>query len=195
MKTIIAFMQTSLKNFAAYRGATYIYFITSLFQIGVALLVWLAAENQSFPSYTKAELIGYYLVMIFVNWFVNWSMFTSVYRDIYSGDIQKDLIRPYSYFAAGFGQAAGFKIFSSITFFVGALCIYYLFVFFKAPISIPALSLTLLPAFLLSFVFAILLNYTFRFVLGILAFWLTEIRFVDYAYYTIFPFLSGDIFP
>lgn len=195
MKKTLAFFSVSIKNFSAYRGATYVYFATSLFHIGVALFVWLAAENQVFPSYTKAELVGYYLVLLFVNWFVNWSMFTSVYRDIYSGDIQKDLIRPYSYFAAGFGQAAGFKLFSSITFLVGVIFIYYVFLLFKAPISIPPLSLERLPFFLLSLAFAIVLNYSFRFVLSILAFWLTEIQFVDYAYYTIFPFLSGDIFP
>lgn len=188
-------MQASLKNFTAYRGATYIYFIMSIFHLGVALLVWLAAQNQNFPSYTKAELIGYYVVLLFLDWFVNWSMFTQVANDIKDGNIQKDLIRPYSYFTSMFGMAAGFKLYTSVTFFIGTVLIYYLLTSTHMPVSIPSIPLAMLPFLILSIVIAILISFTFRFALALFAFWFTEVRFIDFFYMTVSPLLSGDILP
>ena len=37
-------------------------FLGTLFHIGVAILVWLNAQNTQFSGYTKPELLTYYLL-------------------------------------------------------------------------------------------------------------------------------------
>jgi ABC-2 type transport system permease protein len=195
MKSFWSFLSISVKNQSVYYGAMYVYFVSALFHTGVALLIWLFAQNTQYAGYSKPELLGYYVLVLFLSTFNGWYVFGAIAQQISEGDILPYMLRPTSYLKAWFAIEAGFKLISTIIFLVGTIAITAIFLYFKAPISFPQLSLTDLLIFLPSIVCGILTTFLFTYMLGLLAFWFTEVQFVDYIYFTIVPFLSGDIVP
>lgn len=195
MKQILTFFQMSFKNQSAYRGAMYVYFVSTLFHLGVTLLIWLSAQNQVYAGYTKPEILGYYLVLMFIDTLIGWYVFNPIAQEIRNGEVLTHLLKPVSYMKVWFGLEAGFKAVGSIIYLIGTVIISMLFLTMRIPVSVPAQTFGHLVIIALSFVNAIMLSFTLTFLLGLLAFWLTETQFIDFAYFTIIPFLSGDIVP
>lgn len=185
----------SAKNQASYRGASLVFFFSLLFHVAVALFLWLSASNANYPIFTKPQLIGYFVLLLFFDWSLNLSMFSSTTRDIRNGDILKELMMPYSYFIALFARGAGFKAMSSILFLLGTVIVAILIVLAHAPLELPHPTAQTVVLALMASAIAMFANFTIRFCMGICAFWLTDVTFLDMTYYTIFPFLSGEIIP
>lgn len=195
MKDFWAFFTIHLKDQASYRAAMVIFFLGTLFHIGVAILVWLNAQNTQFSGYTKPELLTYYVSFLVLDMMLGWYIIHPVANQIIDGNILSYMLKPVSYIKAWFGMELSFKLLGSFVYGVGALALTSLLL--SQHVTLAPLSLSLSEIFFacIAGVFAILLTFLLNFILGLLAFWFTEIQFVDYLYFTIVPFLSGELMP
>lgn len=193
MKTILAFAKAAIHSNTAYRGAIVVWMIVSLIRIAVALFIWLTAENQVLGGYTKPEIISYYIIVMFFDWILMWTPFQSVTQEIKSGSIVSYLIKPVSYLKSWLGREFGFKIVAiSILTIVGA------------PLIITLKSANI-PIYLnpnwqwlfliLSIPGAIAISFLITMCMALLGFWFTEVRYVNYVYWTLMPLLGGLFLP
>ena len=163
--------------------------LISLIRTGIALLMWLASSNAVIGGYTKEEIISYYVVIIFAEWFFMWNPFHPIAEEIRSGYILTLLVKPLNYAKAWFAKEAGFKITA-----MGILSVAAVFVF--SMLKILNLHIKLIPGWdwLFShsghdrrrnnFFFTTMSMVT-------LAFWFTEVEYVNFLFWTIFIFLGG----
>jgi len=163
--------------------------LISLVRTGIALLMWLAAGNAVIGGYTKEEIISYYVVIMFAEWFLMWNPFHPIAEEIRSGYILTMLIKPLNYAKAWFAKEAGFKFTA-----MGILVIAAIFVF--AMLKILNLRVILIPGWdwllIIPALFAgVAISFFTTMSMVILAFWFTEVEYVNFLFWTIFIFLGG----
>lgn len=193
MKTILAFARAAIGSNTEYRGAIAVWMAVSLIRLGVALFVWLTAGNQILGGYTKSEIIGYYTIVLFFDWTLMWNPFNPVASEIKSGQIVVYLLRPVSYIRSWLGREAGFKLVSLSILSVVAMAIFFVLkVAGLIPILRPywnwlALSVAIPGAVTVSFLITMCM--------ALLGFWFTEVRYINYVYWTFMPLLGGLFLP
>jgi|GEM_PF-1389663 len=195
MKDAWSFFVVSMKDQASYRGAIVLYFFGGLFHIGVAILVWLNAQNTQFSGFTKPELLTYYLLFLVLDMVLGWYILHPVANQIIDGRVMSYILRPVSYLKAWIGMELSFKLIGVLIYGTGAGILAFVMLAYNvelAPLHLGIQNITLASlAGLCAVALTFLLNYS----LGLLAFWFTEIQFVDYVYFTIIPFFSGELMP
>lgn len=193
IRTVIAFARSAIGANTAYRGAIVVWMITSIVRIATALFVWMSSGNSTLGGYPRTALVGYYVVAWIFDWILMWNPFTPIVREIQTGQIVTYLIRPVSYFWANVGKEVGFKIMS--LFFLGL---------FGAALSVAlhnaGISLEILPGWdwlvlALAIPGTIAISFLLTMCMVSLGFWFTEVRYVNYLYWTIMPLLGGMFLP
>jgi len=193
MRTILAFARAMVSSNLSYRGAIVVWMVVSMIRLGVALFIWLAAGNQILGGYTKPEIIGYYVIILFFDWTLMWNPFNPIVSEIKSGQIMAYLLRPVSYVRSWLGKEAGFKLVSLSILSVIAIAIFFILSWIGLlPILHPnwgwlALSFAVPGAVAVSFLITMCM--------ALLAFWFTEVRYVNYVYWTFMPLLGGLFLP
>lgn len=195
MKDIVAFFIIHMKNQASYRAAIVVYFLGTLFHIGVAILVWLNAQNSQFTGYSKPELLTYYLLFLVLDMILGWYILHPVANQIIDGQILSYMLKPVSYIKAWFGMELSWKIVGATVYGLGTIVVTGILVSQHVPFAPLSLSIQDVCIAVFAGIFAIALSFLINFILGLLAFWFTEIQFVDYIYFTIVPFLTGELMP
>lgn len=193
MRTILAFVRAAVSSNLSYRGAIVVWMAVSLIRLGVALFVWLTAGNQILGGYTKPEIIGYYVIILFFDWTLMWNPFGPVASEIKSGQISAYLLRPISYVSSWLGREAGFKLVSLSILSVVAIAIFFILnaVGFL-PTLHPNWSWLVLS---IAIPGAVAVSFLITMCMALLAFWFTEVRYVNYVYWTFMPLLGGLFLP
>lgn len=170
-----------------------VWMVVSLIRLGVALFVWLTAGSQILGGYTKSEIIGYYVIILFFDWTLMWNPFGPVVNEIKSGQIAAYLLRPISYVHSWLGREAGFKLVSLSILSVAAIAIFFV-------LNAAGLLPILYPdwnwlALLVVIPGAVAVSFLITMCMALLAFWFTEVRYVNYVYWTLMPLLGGLFLP
>lgn len=189
MKIFWAFAKASFGSNVTYRGAIVVWMLISLIRTGIALLMWLASSNAVIGGYTKEEIISYYVVIMFAEWFLMWNPFHPIAEEIRSGYILTLLIKPLNYAKAWFAKEAGFKITA-----MGILAVATVFVF--SMLKILNLHIKLIPGWdwllvIPAMITGIIISFFTTMSMVTLAFWFTEVEYVNFLFWTIFIFLGG----
>ncbi|MBI5356436.1 ABC-2 family transporter protein [Candidatus Collierbacteria bacterium] len=189
MKIFLAFAKASFGSNVTYRGAIVIWMLISLVRTGIALLMWLAAGNTIIGGYTREEIISYYVVIMFAEWFLMWNPFHPIAEEIRSGYILTMLIKPLNYAKAWFAKEAGFKFTA-----MGILAIAAIFVF--SILKILNLRVILTPGWdwllVIPAIFTgVVISFFTTMSMVTLAFWFTEVEYVNFLFWTIFIFIGG----
>lgn len=193
IRTIRAFMKASIGSNTAYRGSIVIWMMTSMIRVGVALSIWLAASNTLAGGYTRLGIINYYMVSMFFEWILLWNPFYHISQEIKSGQIVTYLVRPVSFFYAWFGREAGFKTVAVFLFSIVGSITLILLQSMHFPIRIdPTISWVFLFAAIPG---AILISFLTTMCMASLGFWLTEVRYINYVYWTFMPLMGGLFLP
>lgn len=195
MKDFLAFFTIHLKDQASYRAAMVIFFLGTLFHIGVAILVWLNAQNTQFSGYTKPELLTYYLLFLVLDAILGWYVLHPVANQIIDGQILSYMLKPVSYIKAWIGMETSWKVTGAFVYILGSLTLTLILLSQHVQLAPLSLSMTEVGLAVLAGLFAIALTFLLNFILGLLAFWFTEVQFIDYIYFTIIPFLTGELMP
>ena len=176
-----------------YRSHSLVWFILALINPLIILMFWHgSAQDNSMVSQALPDLTSYYFLLIIANTFIisHSEGDVSIY-DIKLGGLIKYLLRPFPYYLAKFIEEFPYRVLQGI---FGIITFIILTVFFGSLMKISSSA----PVLLMSFpiiILAYFLSFTFKMILGILAFWLTDVWGIfDTAYVTTVVF-SGTVLP
>lgn len=193
MRKYWAFYTLGLENALAYRGPMFFWLAGNVISMFVMISVWLAADSSGkMGSFTKNELITYYIVALGLEWFVSWYPFNWIREEIKNGEIiGNSLVKPVSYFTRAFSAEASWH---SISVFLGlgVAFVFYLifqenFVGMAQPSQIPAL--------VFATILAALLTFSFSLCLGLLTFWFVETEMLFDVYWALLALFGGQLLP
>lgn len=181
MMKYLAFVRINIQNTIAYRGPILVWLICNILSLITIIAIWLSSSSgYLIGGYTKPELIGYYVVALFLNWLTDWFPFYWVKDEIKSGEIiLSTLTKPISFFKKAFGIELGWHL---VSLWIGLLASILLAFFLRQNISLNfyfSRIVLLVPVVGLS----ILITFSLSLCMGLLAFWFTEITAIDLIYW------------
>ncbi|MBI2641033.1 ABC-2 family transporter protein [Candidatus Roizmanbacteria bacterium] len=192
---ILSIFSLHFEQVFEFKSRIFVWFLVSLFEPILFALFWSGAfrDRQVLEGgWTFPAMASYYFMLIIVGS----SLITHHEEDISELDIQKGglvkyLLKPYSYYWAKFYEELPWRIIQ------GSFgMIMFLIIFFKLNhlidinLTFPNLLLSLVVIFL-----AYMLSFTYKMILGILAFWMTEIRSFFFLNEVIMIILGGYLMP
>lgn len=153
--------------------------------------VLLSADTSVLGGYTKPELIGYYILVFFVGQIINWFCYWDVSGVIYDGSVINFIIKPFSFFKKILVGELAWKI-ANILIYIFALLIIYAVLGGNISLSISGtVALKLVPVLIIGSAITFLMH----FLLGSIAFYLTETQFLIDFYFIFSQLLGGAIVP
>jgi len=184
-------------NFQAnlvYRFSTYVIFVSESLVFLFFFYLWssIYSSGQQIGSYSLREMISYYLVLQFLflttkNNGVSWE----VGEEIRNGELNNNLLKPYSYFGHAVSRSIG-RLFFCLA--VYSLLYVLLIAFFRNYTNISLDAFTVFMFFLLAFL-GFFINILVGYLVGLSAFWLGIIGGLSYAVMNITTFLEGGFVP
>jgi ABC-2 type transport system permease protein len=193
VKQYFTFFKNEFANTVVYRGPVLVWISSNILALLVITAVWTAADTgQTIASYTKAELISYYVVSFFLNWIINWLPIYSTVEEMRSGEIASStLIKPISFYWRKFSEELGWHAFSTI---LGTIFTLIIIILFRQYLVLSFPWERILPA-ILATISAIFVIFEFSLCLGLLAFWFTDVWALDGLFWAGKAFLGGQVLP
>lgn len=193
MRKYWAFYSLGIQNTLAYRGPIFFWLAGNIISMVVMIAVWLSVDSDGvMGSYSKNELITYYIIAFGLEWFVNWYPFNWIREEIKNGDIVGTaLLKPLSYFGKAFAAEASWH---SITVFLG-LGITLIFTLAFQQFFIPIVNISQIPILIIAILLAAFLTFSFSICLGLLTFWVLETEMLFDLYWAILALLGGQLLP
>ncbi len=128
LKTMIALGKMQLKQYTIYQLNFWLFTLNRLVELIVYIFVWQAIYQQTGSAGDFANLsqmVTYYLLAIAFSSFATWGINEDMAYSIRTGQINKELLNPISYFSYYFGLNLGELAFATIVglavFVIGAL--------------------------------------------------------------------------
>lgn len=193
MKKYITLFHINWQNSLQYRFSLIIYILGYSLYIGVLLYLWSAiySEGQSVGNYTLSQLTTYYLLQLMINSvifsYISWDLIDNI-KDGYFSNF---LIKPLDYFIYWFTVNLSGKIIEAV--FV-SIAVGLISIFFQGYFSFPERIISLI-YFLISVGLAIILAFEMDFCVGMITFWLTQVRTFKYMLQTLILFFAGAMLP
>ncbi len=193
MKKYITLFHINWQNSLQYRFSLVIYILGYSLYIGVLLYLWSAiySEGQSVGNYTLSELTTYYLLQLMINSVVFSYISWDVIDNIKNGYFSNFLIKPLDYYFYWFTVNLSGKILEA--FFV-IIAVGIISVFSWGYFAFQDHLLTLI-YFLISVCLGIVLAFELDFCVGMITFWLTQVRTFKYMLQTLILFFAGAMLP
>ncbi len=188
-----AFYKVGLQETLTYRGPMVIWLLGNIISLVMMVALWLAVDTTgTIGSYTKNELITYYILSLGFQWLIGWYPFTWVKEEIKSGEIVgAALLKPSSYYLRGFMREAAWH---SISVFLGLISAFVFYLIFQGNFVLPAgpsSLLLLVPALIL----AIFVVYSANLCVGLVAFWFTQVDALGDVFWAILGIFGGFLVP
>lgn len=193
MRKYFTVFRVNWQNSLQYRAPTVIYIVGYSLYVSVLLFLWTSIyhEGGQVGSYALSELVTYYLVQFVINTVVLSYISWEIIDHIREGFFSHFLVKPVNYFTYWFTINLSGKLFES--FLIGLVVIV-----FGVTVG-PALRLPTDPAtwgyFLIAIALGIVLAFELEFCIGLIAFWLVQVRVFKYMLqYAVF-FFAGTLLP
>lgn len=164
--------KTFLQKHLTYRLRVLIWAFGDSVYFFVMPFVWLAVYHgrSVVNGYSQADMITYYLVMVFISLTASSHIMRIIRTDIMNGDLNNLILKPLNYCLYRFAHELSYKLLSGSL----ALIIYFLArYFFPQYIFFPQSWLNLF-LFLMALLLAMLLSFAFQFIAGFSTFWMGE---------------------
>lgn len=170
------------------------YSLGNIVEIFVQIIIWtvIFQNSSSVRGYTYPEMMTY----VILGWFLlfatsNYAFEEHVAKDIHQGTLSNIIIKPISYARYMTAISIG-RIF--VAFIIVVITEIFLIIFLHSKIIINLNPLVLLLIFLMMLA-AFFIKLLISLLIGLLAFWITEISGTYFSLNIISKFLSGAYFP
>lgn len=180
-------------NSLQYRAPTVIYVLGYTLYVSVLLFLWTAIyrEGGHVGTYALSELVTYYLLQFVINTVVISYVSWEIIDHIREGFFSHFLVKPVNYFTYWFTVNASGKLFESV---VIGLVIAGFWLAVGPIVQLPADSATY-AQFAVALALAVVLAFELEFCIGLIAFWLVQVRVFKYMLqYAVF-FFAGTLLP
>jgi len=193
MKKYITLFYINWQNSLQYRFSLVVYILGYSLYIGVLLYLWSAIyeEGMSVGDYTLQELTTYYLLQLMINSVIFSYISWDVIDNIKNGYFSNFLVRPLDYYLYWFTVNISGKVLEAI--FV-VIAVGIISAFLPGYFSLPGEFITFL-YFLISVFLGIILAFEMDFSVGMITFWLTQVRTFKYMLQTLILFFAGAMLP
>jgi len=194
MQKYFYFFKNSFKEQLAYRSDVLMILISRVFSLTIFIYLWLSiySQGKTVGDYTLPEIISYYIFVslldvtvlsIDVGWWTG--------DDIRLGEFTNYLLKPINYFWSKFSGALAKTIFNTIVFsFTFSIVAVFAKKYFVFPDNIERIL-----SFLLFAALAFVLFFLFSYLIGITAFWVADIKGLNFSMHTISMIFSGGLAP
>ena len=193
MKKYLTLFRINWQNSLQYRFSLVIYLAGYSLYIWVLLYLWSAVyhEGNTVGSYSLSQLTTYYLLQLMINSVIFSYISWDVIDNIKDGHFSNFLIKPLDYFHYWFTVNLSGKILEA--FFV-IIAVGLISLLFGGYFAFPGQWITLL-YFLISVILGIILAFEMDFCVGMITFWLTQVRTFKYMLQTLILFFAGAMLP
>lgn len=184
-----------LEKIFEHRLRSFIWFLNPLANAGIMFLFWRGALSDSggtIDTWNMSTITSYYFLLMIAGSFLTSHTEEDVaYSDIKEGNIVRYLIKPFPYYWAKFLEEIPFRLLQG---FYG-VCVLLILIALLGPfvsishdpiVIILALSISILASFL---------SFTFKMIIGLLAFWITDIGGTYQVIEVCLIILAGSIMP
>jgi ABC-2 type transport system permease protein len=191
IRKILAIAQCYYHEETIYPSNFILYTLNRIVEIVVYICVWQAIFSQTGNAggMTISQMVTYYILVASLRPFALWGVNEEMGRNIRSGQINRELLNPISYFQYYFGKFIGQRFFAvlvSIATFV--LCILFW------QMAWPA-NITHFILFLILILLGIPITFYFQMLIGLTAFYTNSIWGVNVLKKALISILSGIIAP
>lgn len=172
------YLRIFLLNFQiviAERARSFVWFLAVLIPPFVLYLYWrgaLLSQGGNIAGWTLSTISTYYLMLIVASACLMAHIEENVSReDIQQGELTKFLVKPFSYYILKFFLETPWRILEGFYGFI----VLFLFVFFFKNLFIIATDVETLILSAVIVVLAYILSFTFKMIIGLSAFWFTDV--------------------
>lgn len=173
-------------DIAGYLVVMFIYLLS-------ALLFWNAIynDNSMIAGYGREDMVLYYTLVGMVAYSMSMSTTDEISKKIKYGKLSQELIKPYEIINVEFLRVLANRLYNVSVFFIVFVAVLVVMVF-RGWISINLAGLIkAIPILLLGF----LIKYYIMYFIGLFAFWLNEVWFLNHIRRIVINFFSGIFFP
>lgn len=176
-----------------HRTRSFVWFLISLFNPLLLLLFWRGAlQNNSSSSWNLATISSYYLILVVAGSLLSSHIEEDVaYYDIKEGDLSSYILKPISYYWIKFYQEIPYRIIQG---FYGIVVFVIFYLSFGTHLKLGNTPYEILMSIVIAAT-ALFLSFTFKMIIGLLAFWVTDIGGVHQLVEVITILFGGYILP
>lgn len=116
LRSMMALAKMQFKQYNIYKSNFYIWTLNRLVEVVVYIFVWQAIYNKTATSggFELSQMITYYILVASISSFACWGINEDMAYSIRSGNINKELLNPISYFKYYFGMNLGEMAFALV---------------------------------------------------------------------------------
>lgn len=196
-RTYLPFTSNTLKQNMAYKGAFYLFMLSSIFSAFINYYLWMAiyssAESDTLAGMSKNEMVVYVFMSYIVATSVMISMSRNVGKDIQKGNIAMTLIKPMNYRTSLIAQAFGIMLYR---FFMPSVFVWIGLEIYKVKaLGLPVTHISNILLFLCSMFLSFMVYELFEFCFGMIGFFTTYMFGLEMAKTAVLSFLTGQLIP
>ncbi len=158
-----------------YRSRAFVWFLVSLFNPLLFILFWVGAfqgRHEIAPSWTMSSVTSYYFLLTMVAATLMSHTEDDIARfDIQEGELVRYLLKPFSYYWMKFFEELPYRLLQGFY----AIVVLFLFYHFFGSLIVVSHDWTILLLSICICVFAFFLSHLFKMIIGLIAFWTTDI--------------------
>lgn len=153
------------------RARSLVWFILSIFSPVLMILFWRGAKTDA-AQWSFSNVTSYYLLLVIAGSLLMSHIEDDVaVLDIQEGGLAAYLLKPFNYYWIKFYSELPWRIFQGI---FGIISFFVITFLFHITVAISLSPMTIATTFLMAF-FGYFISFTYKMVLGLLAFWFTDI--------------------
>lgn len=197
VKIYFPFTLNQLKRQASYRGAFYLFVLSTLFGSFINYYLWMAIYHNSstglIGGLSKEEMVIYVFMSYITSYLVMVEISNDIGNDVVKGNVAGNLIKPIDYRIYLIFNSLGaviYRLVAPCIFVWVGLEVYRIFV-----LKIPMVSVVNLVFYIISTIASYLIYILFDFCFGMIAFYTTYIFGISIVKNSILSFLTGQLIP
>lgn len=191
LRSMIALGKMQFKQYNIYKSNFYLWTLNRLVEVVVYIFVWQAIYNQTAINggFELSQMVTYYILVASISSFACWGINEDMAYSIRSGNINKELLNPISYFKYYFGMNLGEMLFALVI-GVATFVICSIFWTVTLPVSIGYFIL-----FILVIILSIPVTFFLQIIVGTMGFYSSTIWGMDLLRKSVISIFSGMIAP
>jgi len=192
MKKYLLTYKMGIQKALTYRSVEIIWIISAFLTPLLFMTLWSRNAQSGVSSMNLSEIVTYYFLITLFSQLLSPHIEWDIARDINEGSLSNYLLKPYKYFIHQIIYELAWK---TVTQIFNLIPIVIFAVIFRQYISIPQITISKIAFILMLCALSYLLTFLIQYFLGLLSFWMTQIRSFFRIYYMSTGFFSGRYFP
>ena len=191
LKSLLSLGKMQFKQYTIYKSNFYLFTLNRLVEIAVYIFVWQAIYNQTGNAggFSILQMTTYYILVFTLSSFATWGINEDIAYSIRTGQINKELLNPISYFQYCFGINLGELLFALVV-GIATFILCSLFWGLSLPISIGNFII-----FVIMVLLGIPITFFLQMIVGTVGFYSNSIWGMQILRKSIIAIFSGIIAP